>query len=125
MIESIGQIAVNVRDVPRARAFYRDVLRLKHLFDAGPTMAFFECGGVRLMLTVASNPGLDHPGSIIYYRVDDLEAAHRAIAARGATFARPPHLVASTPDHELWMAFLHDTEGNLLALMQERRPDRP
>jgi methylmalonyl-CoA/ethylmalonyl-CoA epimerase len=122
MLESIGQIAVNVRDTARARAFYRDVLGLKHLFDAGPNLAFFQCGGVRLMLSPASKPEYDHPGSIIYYKVKDLAATHAAMAGRGAAFEQAPHLVANMPDHELWMAFLHDSEGNLLALMEERRP---
>jgi len=122
VLESIGQIAVNVRDTARARAFYRDVLGLRHLFDAGPNLAFFQCGGVRLMLSPASKPEYDHPGSIIYYKVRDLAATHAAMAARGAAFEQAPHLVATMPDHELWMAFLRDSEGNLLALMEERRP---
>ena len=122
MLESIGQIAVNVKDTARARAFYRDVLGLKHLFDAGPTLAFFQCGGVRLMLSPASKPEYDHPGSIIYYKVADLAATHAAMAAKGAAFEAAPHLVATMPDHELWMAFLRDSEGNLLALMEEKRP---
>jgi methylmalonyl-CoA/ethylmalonyl-CoA epimerase len=122
MLESIGQIAVNVKDTARARAFYRDVLGLRHLFDAGPNLAFFQCGGIRLMLSPASKPEYDHPGSIIYYKVKDLAATHAAMAGRGAAFEQPPHLVANMPDHELWMAFLRDSEGNLLALMEERRP---
>jgi len=122
VLESIGQIAVNVKDTARARAFYRDVLGLRHLFDAGPNLAFFQCGGIRLMLSPPSKPEYDHPGSIIYYKVQDLAATHAAMAGRGAAFEQPPHLVATMPDHELWMAFLHDSEGNLLALMEERRP---
>jgi methylmalonyl-CoA/ethylmalonyl-CoA epimerase len=121
-LEAIGQIAINVKDTARARAFYRDVLGLRHLFDAGPSLAFFQCGGVRLMLSPASKPEYDHPGSIIYYKVKDLEATHAAMVAHGAAFEQPPHLVANMPDHELWMAFLRDSEGNLLALMEERRP---
>ncbi|MGE0357796.1 MAG: VOC family protein [Burkholderiales bacterium] len=121
-IESIGQIAVNVKDTARARAFYRDVLGLRHLFDAGRDLAFFQCGGVRLMLSPPEKPEHDHPGSIIYYKVADLDATHAAMVARGAAFEAAPHLVAAMPDHELWMAFLRDTEGNLLALMQEKRP---
>jgi methylmalonyl-CoA/ethylmalonyl-CoA epimerase len=122
MLESIGQIAINVKDPARARAFYRDVLGLRHLFDAGPDLAFFQCGGVRLMLSPASKPEHDNPGSIIYYKVADLAATHATMAARGAVFEAAPHLVATMPDHELWMAFLRDSEGNLLALMEEKRP---
>jgi methylmalonyl-CoA/ethylmalonyl-CoA epimerase len=122
VLESIGQIAINVKDTARARAFYRDVLGLKHLFDAGPNLAFFQCGNVRLMLSPPSKPEHDNPGSIIYYRVADLDATHAAMVAKGAAFERGPHVVATMPDHELWMAFLRDSEGNLLALMEERRP---
>ena len=122
MLESVGQIAINVKDTARARAFYRDVLGLKHLFDAGPSLAFFQCGGVRLMLSPPSKPEHDNPGSIIYYKVTDLAATHAAMAAKGAAFEQAPHLVATMPDHELWMAFLRDSEGNLLALMEEKRP---
>jgi len=122
VLESIGQVAINVKDTARARAFYRDVLGLRHLFDAGPSLAFFQCGGVRLMLSPPSGPEGDHPGSIIYYKVADLAATHAAMAAKGAAFEQAPHLVATMPDHELWMAFLRDSEGNLLALMEEKRP---
>ena len=122
MLESIGQIAINVKDPARARAFYRDVLGLKHLFDAGPSLAFFQCGGVRLMLSPPSGREFDHPGSIIYYKVANLSATHAAMTAKGAAFEQAPHLVATMPDHELWMAFLRDSEGNLLALMEEKRP---
>ena len=122
MLESVGQISINVKDTARARAFYRDVLGLRHLFDAGPSLAFFQCGGVRLMLSPPSEREQDHPGSIVYYKVKDLAATHAAMVARGAAFEREPHLVANMPDHELWMAFLRDSEGNLLALMEERRP---
>ena len=122
MLQSIGQIAINVKDVARARAFYRDVLGLKHLFDAGPHLAFFQCGDVRLMLSPPAKPEHDNPGSIIYYRVADIAATHAAIIAKGASFEQGPHIVATMPDHELWMAFLRDSEGNLLALMEERRP---
>ena len=121
MISAIGQIAIVVKDTKRATAFYRDVLGLRLLFEAGD-MAFFDCGGVRLMLSPPSGPEYDHPGSIIYYRVDDLVATHTALLDKGVVFQTPPHRVARLPDHELWMAFLHDGEGNLLALMSEVPP---
>lgn len=118
----IAQIAVNVKELARAVTFYRDTLGLRYLFEAPPQMAFFDCGGVRLMLGVASEPAFDHPASIIYYRVDDIRAAHRTLAGRGVEFTTPPHLVARLPDHELWLAFFRDTEGNVLALLSEIRP---
>ena len=119
-LSTIGQIAINARDITRATAFYRDTLGLPFLFSAG-TMSFFDCDGVRLMLGVASAPEYDHPGSVLYFTVDDINAAHATLVGRGVTFKGVPHLVARMPDHELWMAFFDDTEGNTLALMSEVR----
>lgn len=118
-LHQIGQIAINVRDLPRAVNFYRDVLGMRHLFDAGPKLSFFDCGGVRLMLGPAEQPQFDHPGSILYYRVADLEAAYQELQAKGVRFQDAPHLIAKMPTHELWMAFARDTEDNLFALMSE------
>lgn len=119
-IAGIGQIAITAHDIPRAVRFYRDVLGLDLLFEM-PKMAFFDAAGVRLMLSLPEDARFDHPASIIYYRVNDLDAAHARLVAAGAAFERPPHLVAKMPDHELWMAFCDDSEGNTLALMEERR----
>lgn len=116
-ITSIGQIAVTVQDVARAVAFYRDVVGLRYLFEAGG-MAFFDCGGTRLMFTRPETPGATH-SSIIYYKTDDIQAAAAGMQAQGAQFEAPPHMIAKMPDHDLWMAFLRDSEGNLLALMSE------
>jgi predicted enzyme related to lactoylglutathione lyase len=118
----IGQIAINAKDLPRAVRFYRDTLGLRFLFEAPPQMAFFDCGGVRLLVGVASEPMFDHPASVIYYRVDDIAAAHRVLTGRGVQFISAPHLVARLPDHDLWLADFRDTEGNVLALMSEVRP---
>ena len=117
-ISRIGQIAVMVHDLDRAVAFYRDTLGLKFLF-AVPNMAFFDCGGVRLMLGVPEKPEFDHPASILYYHVPDIRAAAVALEGRGARFDGEPELVAKLPDHDLWLAFLRDSEGNPLALMSE------
>ena len=119
-IASIGQIAVVVKDLDRALNFYRDVLGLPHLFSAGK-MAFFNCGGVRLMLTTAETAEFDHPASIIYYRVPAIQESHRVLLEKGVVFQLEPRMVAKMPDHELWMAFLKDSEGNTLALMSEVR----
>lgn len=117
---AIGQVAVNVRDVARATRFYRDILGLRFLFEA-PGMAFFDAAGVRLMLAVPTEPKFIHPSSILYYRVLDIHAAAARLVALGVSFLAEPHLVAKLPDHDLWMAFLEDGEGNTLALMAERR----
>ncbi|HLX10576.1 MAG TPA: VOC family protein [Thermoanaerobaculia bacterium] len=119
-LSQIGQIAVNVQEVERATAFYRDTLGLRFLF-AFPGLAFFDCGGVRLMLSRAEDPKLDHPASILYYRVPDIEVAHAALVARGVRFEQEPHLVARMPDHELWLAEFRDSEDNVVALMTEKR----
>ena len=120
-ITSIGQIGINAKDIHRAVAFYRDILGLRLLFEAPPKLAFFDCGGVRLMLSEPEKPEFDHPGSIIYYKVDDLPGAHRTLVERGVHFEHEPQLIAKMPDHELWMAFLRDSEGNLVGLMSEVR----
>ena len=118
-LSRISQIAIPVKDVPRAVAFYRDVLGMTFLFDAPPQLAFFECGGIRLMLSRPEKPEFDHPASVIYYKVPDIRAAHDTLVNRGVRFEGEPHLIAKMPDHDLWMAFFWDVEGNMLALMSE------
>ena len=119
-IRRIGQIAVTVRDVARARAFYGDVLGLEHLFDAPPKMSFFDCGGIRLLLGEPESPdGASISGTIVYFDVADLRAAHEVLVAGGVAFETAPHKVADLGDRELWLAFLHDGEGNTVGLMSE------
>jgi len=118
-LRSIGQVAINVQDLERAIEFYRDVLGLEFLFSAPPQMAFFDCGGVRLLLGVQEEEGFNHPASILYYRVDDIDVTHQGLLTRGASFERAPMAVHRTEESELWLAFLRDSEGNLLALMSE------
>lgn len=120
-LSTIGQIWMTAKDVERAVAFYRDTLGIRFLFKAPPGLAFFDCAGVRLMLSRPEKPEFDHPGSVLYFKVDDIDAAHRRLAERGVTFTDPPHLIAKLPDHELWMTFFYDSEGNMLALMCEKR----
>lgn len=119
-LSRIGQIVVNVHDLSKAVAFYRDTLGMKFLFEV-PKMAFFDCGGVRLMLGLPERPEFDHAASIIYYKVDDIQGAFEALSSRGVRFEGKPHLVARMPDHELWMAAFRDVDGNLLELMSEVR----
>ena len=120
-LSAIGQIAMNATDIPRAVAFYRDTLGMRLLFEAPPKMAFFDCAGVRLMLSLPETPEYDHPGSVLYFRVDDIDQAYAQLKERGVTFQDKPHLIARMPDHELWMTFFKDSEGNTLALMAEKR----
>jgi methylmalonyl-CoA/ethylmalonyl-CoA epimerase len=119
-LESIGQIAIRTHDLPSAVAFYREALGLEYLFEAGP-LAFLMCGDVRIMLAVPENEEVDHPSSIVYFRVGDIHAARAELAGRGVPFDDEPHLIARMPDHELWMTFFRDPDGNLLGLMSEIR----
>lgn len=118
-LNQIGQIFVNVKDLDRAIAFYRDTLGMTFLFQAPPNMAFFDCGGIRLMLGIADRPELDHPSSIIYYKVDDIERVYEIFNARGVEFIAKPHLVAPMQTYDLWLADFKDSEGNVVALMSE------
>jgi methylmalonyl-CoA/ethylmalonyl-CoA epimerase len=118
-LSEIGQIAIIVHDLAAATAFYRDQLGMRLLFEA-PNMSFFQCGSVRLMLGVPESPEFDHPSSIIYYRVADIDDAFRTLKGRGVSFLGEPHRVHRTAQSELWMAFFKDLDQNVLCLMQER-----
>jgi methylmalonyl-CoA/ethylmalonyl-CoA epimerase len=117
-IQGIAQIALSVRDIAAATAFYRDALGLKHLFDA-PGMSFFDVGGVRLMLSAqGGEPG--GKGTLVYLKVADLAAAHAAMTSRNVHFEQLPHVVGRTPASEVSLAFCNDPDGNLIGLMSER-----
>jgi methylmalonyl-CoA/ethylmalonyl-CoA epimerase len=118
-LTTLGQIGLTVRDAGRAAAFYRDVLKVPFLFEASG-MAFFALGETRLMLGEGAGDQEPH-GTILYLRTENIEAHHQALEKQGVHFLQAPHLVAKMPDHELWMAFFEDGEGNTLALMSERR----
>ncbi len=116
-LSTIGQIAVQVQDVERATAFYRDVLGMKFLFQAPPGLAFFDVGGVRLML---SRPEGEAGGtSVLYFTVGDIQQATTALKGRGAQFHDEPHIIAKMDTYDLWMSFFKDSEGNVMALMSE------
>jgi len=119
-LDRIGQISINVKDLARAVRFYRDTLGMRFLFEV-PNLAFFDCGGVRLMLGSAEKPEFDHPGSVLYYKVADINATFATLKGRDVDFIDEPHLIARMPDHDLWMVFFRDTEGNTLGLMSEVR----
>ena len=114
----IRQIAIVCQDMTRARAFYKDTLRLPHLFDAGPSLSFFDCGGVRLMLAPPEGEVRGTP--VIYFLVTGIEETTEALTRRGVRFFQGPHMIARMPDHELWLAEFRDSENNVLALMEER-----
>ncbi|MEX2299960.1 MAG: VOC family protein [Bryobacterales bacterium] len=114
----IGQVALTITDRERSVAFYRDKLGMRLLFEAPPNLAFFDCGGIRLMLAPAEKPG-ERFSSILYFRVDDIGKACEALSARGVKFEHPPSLIAKMAGHDLWMAFLRDPDRNVLGLMCE------
>ena len=116
-LAAIEQIAINAHDIERATAFYRDKLGMKFLFSAPPSLAFFDCDGIRLMLSPPPQPEFDHPGSIIYFKVDDIQAAHTTLTERGVVFLQEPGLVADMGTYNLWIASFRDSENNVLALM--------
>ena len=118
-IEGIGQIHISVDDLPRAVAFYRDVLNMPLLFEVpAQSMAFFNCGGIRLYLGTPENP--EHRSrSFIYYRVPDITSAYHTLVERGVLFGEPPHAVHRVEKHTLWLAAFRDPDGNYLHLMCE------
>ncbi len=118
LINGIAQIALSVTQLPRATAFYRDTLGLKLLFDA-PSMSFFDIGGARLMLSVQGGPPGGR-GTILYFKVNDIEQAHADLSGKGVPFEQPPHVVGRTPTSEVMLAFCTDPDGNLLGLMSDR-----
>jgi predicted enzyme related to lactoylglutathione lyase len=120
-LNEIGQIALTTTDLDKAVAFYRDTLRLKHLFSAPPGLAFFAAGNLRLMLSRPEKPESEKFSSALYFKVAEIEKVHQVLVSRGVKFEAAPHLVAKMPDHELWMAFFRDPDRNLLALMCEKR----
>jgi methylmalonyl-CoA/ethylmalonyl-CoA epimerase len=116
-LTEIGQIAVTVEDVERATAFYRDVLGVPFLFAAPPGLAFFDLGGTRLML---SRPeGVGPSSSMLYFRTTDIQACYETLLSHGVNFIEAPQVVHRTDDYELSIGSFHDSEGNVMAIMQE------
>ncbi len=120
-LAQIGQINIPVHDLPRAIRFYREALGMNFLFEV-PKMAFFDCDGIRLLLALPEGEGTDHPSSTLYFKVEDVRRSTEALRERGVTITEEPGLIAEMPDHDLWMSFFQDTEGNVHSLMSEVRP---
>jgi len=118
-LDKIGQIAITVDDLARAKDFYQNILGMKFLFDASH-LVFFVCGDIRLMLTTAEKPE-PRGGTILYYKVEDIHATYGSLKERNVAFIDEPHIIAKMPDHDLWMVFLKDTEGNTIGIMCEVR----
>lgn len=120
-MKEIGQIAVTVSDVAKVLPFYRDALGLTFLFSPTPELAFLSAGPVRIMLSTPRGAGAAGANSVLYFKVSDIQSAFAAVVAKGATSERAPQLTARLPDHELWIGFVRDPDGNLVGLMEEKR----
>jgi catechol 2,3-dioxygenase-like lactoylglutathione lyase family enzyme len=117
----LGQVAITVSDVSKAKLFYHGVLGFRLLFDAGPNLSFLAIGSVRIMLTTPQGSGEVGKNSLLYLRTPNIDLSFAAAVGLGAKSERAPQLAAKMPDHELWLAFLRDPDGNLVGLMEERR----
>ena len=115
--EKIGQIAISVTDLARSKDFYQNTLGMRFLFDAG-TMSFFQCGDIRLMIG-AGDGHTPRGGTILYFDVEDIHTVCAQLQTASVEFMQTPHLVAKMPDHNLWMAFLKDPDGNVIGVMSE------
>lgn len=120
-IESLGQISLTASDVATMTAFYRDAVGLPFLFAAGHNLSFFDLGGVRLMITGPEGGQPLAGNSTLYFKVASLDAVFAGLQTK-LNFVDQPHLIAKMPDHELWMVFFTDPEGNVMGFMEERRP---
>ncbi len=121
-LSSIGQVSLTIDDVERAVAFYRDTLGMKHLYTFGD-LAFFDCDGTRLFLTRPENGSEVRQNSVLYFRVSNIHDAASELTGKGVAFEGAPHLIHRHEDGtEEWMAFFRDSEGNLLALMEQVPP---
>jgi methylmalonyl-CoA/ethylmalonyl-CoA epimerase len=117
-LSRIGQIAIVVQDVERATGFYRDALGMRFLF-AYPGLAFFDCDGVRIMLSRPEKKEFDHPSSILYFKVADIQSTYESLRAKNVPFDDAPHIVHRAPEYDLWMAFFRDPDNNIFAIMSE------
>ena len=117
----LGQVSRTVSDIAVAEQWYGTTLGLPHLFTFGD-LAFFDCGGTRLFLTAAENGSVAEQ-SVLYFRVDDIQAAFDELGSRGIEFLGAPHMIFKHPSGvEEWMAFFNDPDGHPLAIMAQVEP---
>ena len=120
-ISKIGQLAITVSNIEKALSFYRDILNLEFLFSPSENLAFLLCGETRIMLSTSQGEGEIGKNSILYFFATDIESVYEEALKKGAEKERTPQLVADMQDHELWIGFLKDPDGNLVGLMEEKR----
>lgn len=117
-MKKISQIGIPVKDIDRAVHFYRDLLRLPLLFNTD-RMAFFECEGIRLMLSLPEKDEFATASSVIYFHVDNIQDSYEDLTEKGIPFIDEPHMIAKMESTETWMVFFKDSEDNTHALMSE------
>ena len=111
---NLKQIAITVSDVELALSFYRDILGLQFLFSPAPQLAFLTDGNIRFMLSQPQGAGAVGANSICYFSVSHIQTTYERLVAAGAAAEREPALAAKMPDHDLWIGFLGDPDGNLV-----------
>jgi predicted enzyme related to lactoylglutathione lyase len=119
-LSEIGQIAVTVHDLNSAEKFYREKLGMKFMYRF-PNLVFFDCGGVRLMLGLPENPEQDHPGSIIYFKVQDLIEAYSHFKKNLVEIIQEPQQVAKTGSVIIKMMFIKDPDNNPIGVYSETK----
>jgi methylmalonyl-CoA/ethylmalonyl-CoA epimerase len=117
-IQKVGQIGIPVKNLEQAIHFYKNKLGLTLLFNTD-NMAFFECNGLRLLLSLPEKEEFAHSSSVIYFQVENIKDTYENLVAKEVTFIDEPHVVAKMGQSETWMTFFKDTEGNTHALMSE------
>ncbi|HMG70086.1 MAG TPA: VOC family protein [Gemmatimonadaceae bacterium] len=120
-LSRIKQIAIPVHSVDEAKAFYRDTLGLRHLFDAPPALSFFDCGGVQLMLAGPDAQGKDgdQQHAVLFYDVSDIKTTHARIKSAGAKSLEEPRIITRMNGREIWISSISDGQGNVVGLMSD------
>lgn len=118
MITGVHQIAIAVKNLDAAVAYYRDVLGLPLLFQAPPGLAFLQCGPVRLMLSSVPEPN-PMRRTVLYYAVADIQGTVEALRQRGAAITQEPQVIARVESRDVWLAITEDPDGHIVGLMSE------
>ena len=120
-LSRIKQIAIPVHSLDNAKAFYRDTLGMRHLFDAPPALSFFDCGGVQLMLAGPEAQGKDgdQQHAVLFYDVSDIKKTHALIRSSGAKSLEEPRMITRMNGREIWISSVSDGQGNVVSLMSD------
>ena len=118
----LAQVSMLCRSAAATEAWYRDVLRLGHIFTFGP-LVFFDMNGTRLYFREVPEKEF-RPSSTLYFAVDDINAATELLKGRGIKFQGAPHMIYKddATGIEEWFSFFADPDGNVLALLAKVSP---